>query len=129
MPSTVIRRFAYDPVERTLDVTFVSGLRYRYHDVPEEVHERMQRAFAKGRFFNTQIRDHFRHTRVGARDSSHAATTHVRHTPRGDRAKILVNSHPAARIVRYIGQTVRPSSRDTGARSSRAPSCAPTRRS
>ena len=64
MPSTVIRNFTYEPVQRWLDVTFVSGLQYRYHDVPEALHLRLQRSFSKGRFFNTHIRDHFRHTRT-----------------------------------------------------------------
>lgn len=57
MPSTVIRRFAYDPARRALDVEFVSGRRYRYRDVPEEVVERFRAAFSKGRFFNAHIRD------------------------------------------------------------------------
>lgn len=30
MPSTAIRRFAYDAQARALDVTFVTGRRYRY---------------------------------------------------------------------------------------------------
>ena len=37
MPSTVIRRFEYDPAAQALDVEFVSGRRYRYAGVPEEV--------------------------------------------------------------------------------------------
>ena len=59
MPSTVIRRFDYDPAAQALDVEFVSGRRYRYHAVPEEVAERFRGAFSKGRFFNTRIRDHY----------------------------------------------------------------------
>ena len=60
MPSTVIRRFAYDPQARALDVTFVTGRRYRYFAVPGEVAEAFREAFSKGRFFNARIRDHFR---------------------------------------------------------------------
>jgi len=59
MPSMVIRSFAYDPASRSLDVDFVSGRRYRYADVPEDVAQAFRSAFAKGRFFNTHIRDNF----------------------------------------------------------------------
>ena len=62
MPSTVIRTFAYDPETRTLQVTFVSGRRYRYHEVPAETYAAMKAAFAKGEFFNKAIRARFRHT-------------------------------------------------------------------
>ena len=60
MPSTVIRSFHYHPALRALDVEFVSGRRYRYADVPEDVAEAFRSAFSKGRFFNTRIRDRFR---------------------------------------------------------------------
>ena len=57
MPSTVIRRFAYDPPSRSLEVEFVSGRRYRYRAVPGDVAARFRAAFSKGRFFNVHIRD------------------------------------------------------------------------
>jgi KTSC domain-containing protein len=57
MPSTVIRRFEYDPRTRSLDVEFVSGRRYRYAGVPEEVAAAFREAFSKGRYFNARIRD------------------------------------------------------------------------
>ena len=60
MPSTAIRRFAYNPDSRALDVTFVTGRRYRYFAVPGEVARGLSRALSKGRFFNARIRDHFR---------------------------------------------------------------------
>ena len=59
MPSSVIRRFAYDPPSRSLVVEFVSGRRYRYAQVPEEVAARFRAAFSKGRFFNASIRDRY----------------------------------------------------------------------
>ena len=59
MPSTVIRRFDYDPTGRSLDVEFVTGRRYRYHAVPEEVAQAFRAAFSKGRFFNAHIRDSY----------------------------------------------------------------------
>ena len=62
MPSSVIRRFWYDPAHHKMDVLFVSGKRYRYHDVPEETYQSMKRAFSEGEFFNDHIRDRFEFT-------------------------------------------------------------------
>ncbi len=59
MPSTVIRRFAYDQNEQELWVEFTTGRRYVYEDVPEEVATTFRSAFAKGVYFNTRIRDRF----------------------------------------------------------------------
>ena len=61
MPSTVIRRFKYSPQRRQLIVEFVTGRRYVYLDVPEEEVGAMRSAFAKGRYFNARIRDHYRY--------------------------------------------------------------------
>lgn len=59
MPSTVIRRFAYDPPSQMLEVEFVSGRRYRYRAVPEQVAQAFRAAFSKGRFFNAKVRDNY----------------------------------------------------------------------
>lgn len=63
MPSSVIRTFTYDPASRRLEVEFVSGRRYAYHDVPAETYEAMRASFAKGEFFNRHIRDSYQFTR------------------------------------------------------------------
>ncbi|WP_240700279.1 KTSC domain-containing protein [Sphingomonas gei] len=62
MPSTVIRRWDYDEAEQRLDVTFVSGRVYSYHEVPAAVAQAMLEAFSKGSYFNRHIRDHFAFT-------------------------------------------------------------------
>ena len=59
MPSSVIRAFAYDRASAALDVTFVSGRRYRYFMVPAYVAADFADAFSKGRYFNARIRDRF----------------------------------------------------------------------
>lgn len=59
MPSTVIRRFAYDSSAEELWVEFLSGRRYVYSQVPEEVADTFRSAFAKGVYFNSRIRDRF----------------------------------------------------------------------
>jgi hypothetical protein len=64
MPSTVIKRFAYDRGTQALEVVFVTGRRYLYHNVPEDVAAAMRLAFAKGEFFNAEIRDRYRFTRL-----------------------------------------------------------------
>jgi len=60
MPSSVIRRFAYDAAERALWIEFVTGRRYIYEQVPAEVAEAFGLAMSKGIFFNRRIRDAFK---------------------------------------------------------------------
>jgi hypothetical protein len=59
MPSTAIREFDYRPESQELLVTFVTGRRYLYEGVPEEVARRFRSAISKGRFFNANIRDRY----------------------------------------------------------------------
>jgi hypothetical protein len=59
MPSSVIRNWRYDQAERRLDILFVSGRRYSYHQVPPSIAAEMQAAPSKGSYFNRHIRDHF----------------------------------------------------------------------
>jgi lysyl-tRNA synthetase class 2 len=59
MPSSVIRAFDYDPAEHRLAVTFVTGRRYAYLNVPEDVARDLRKAPSKGEYFNAAIRDHF----------------------------------------------------------------------
>ncbi|RWB92713.1 MAG: KTSC domain-containing protein [Mesorhizobium sp.] len=67
MPSTSIRKMAYDPDSRILSVWFVaSGKRYELEEVPPETFAAFKAAFAKGRYFNEHIRNHFRYRQVAA---------------------------------------------------------------
>ncbi len=59
MPSTAIRSFYYDNEARQLFVTFVTGRKYVYDDVPADVHEAFRAASSRGGFFNTNIRGHY----------------------------------------------------------------------
>ena len=59
MPSAVIRSYEYSASRKELRVTFQSGRRYRYQQVPPEIYAEMKNAFSKGEFFNAHIRDHF----------------------------------------------------------------------
>jgi hypothetical protein len=68
MPSSVIRRFAYDEMEGDLWVEFTTGRKYVYSGVPQEVADALRGAFAKGVYFNTRIRDRFPHREVQAHE-------------------------------------------------------------
>jgi hypothetical protein len=59
MPSTVIRSIAYRPEQRELDVVFITGRRYLFHDVPPEAAEAFRAARSKGRHFNSRIRGRY----------------------------------------------------------------------
>jgi hypothetical protein len=59
MPSSVIRSFLYDPETSELWVTFVSGRRYVYADVPQDVFDAFKAASSRGTFFNSEIRDDY----------------------------------------------------------------------
>jgi hypothetical protein len=63
MPSSVIRAFWYHPAQRRLDVLFVNGRRYSYHDVPLAIAEALRQAPSKGAYFNARVRDRFRFSR------------------------------------------------------------------
>jgi lysyl-tRNA synthetase class 2 len=66
MPSTVIRRFDYDPEREELDILFTTGRRYRYHAVPPAAVDALRAAFSKGRHFNAHIRDAYEYTECAA---------------------------------------------------------------
>ena len=67
MPSAVIRSFQYDDETRVLLITFQSGRRYQYLDVPPETVKGLRSAFAKGEFFNAHIRGRFDFAAQGLR--------------------------------------------------------------
>jgi hypothetical protein len=70
MPSTAIRSFRYDADKRELQVTFVTGRRYVYDDVPPERYEAFRTAFSKGTFFNREIRDHYAYREISPKRSA-----------------------------------------------------------
>ena len=59
MPSTAIRAHYYRPERRELEVTFITGRRYIYFDVPQGKVDAFRSAGSKGAFFNQQIRPYF----------------------------------------------------------------------
>mgnify|MGYP003578114028 FL=1 len=59
MPSSVIRRFSYDPEREELKILFTTGRRYVYFEVPPHEATAFEAAFSKGRYFNAHIRDDY----------------------------------------------------------------------
>ena len=57
--SSVIAAVDYDEESAELDVTFTTGKKYRYFEVPAEVYYEFADAPSKGEFFNTRIRDRY----------------------------------------------------------------------
>jgi hypothetical protein len=64
MPSSAIRNLFYVPAKRELWVTFVSGRRYVYAEVPLEVFDAFKTAPSRGTFFNHEIRDRYAYREV-----------------------------------------------------------------
>jgi uncharacterized protein (DUF4415 family) len=56
---SVIRAFYYRASPRALEIEFVTGRRYLYHDVPPEEVEALRSAPSKGRYFNSHMRDRY----------------------------------------------------------------------
>ncbi|RUU33045.1 MULTISPECIES: KTSC domain-containing protein [unclassified Mesorhizobium] len=71
MPSTSIRKTEYDPERKVLSVWFVaSGKCYQFEEVPPDTFAAFKAAFAKGRYFNDHIRNHFRYHVVATGDDA-----------------------------------------------------------
>ncbi|WP_342332860.1 KTSC domain-containing protein [Pedobacter sp. FW305-3-2-15-E-R2A2] len=64
MPSSVIKSFDYDQDSTALLITFVSGLKYRYANVPPEIFTMLKAAGSKGRYFNHHIRNKFKYRKI-----------------------------------------------------------------
>ena len=64
MPSTVIRNYLYDPAKSELWITFVTGRKYVYAAVPQDVFDAFKSAFSRGTFFNREIRDRYTYREI-----------------------------------------------------------------
>jgi len=59
MPSSVVTAIQYEPAEAILRIIFVSGMVYKYKDVPESVYLEMKKARSKGEFLNESIKGNY----------------------------------------------------------------------
>lgn len=64
MPSSVIASFHYDKNNLKLEIRFVSGVRYNYFDVPNNIYEEMKKSKSKGIYFNQKIKDKYVFERI-----------------------------------------------------------------
>lgn len=62
--STNFSRIRYDENTNTLEIEFHGGRVYQYFDVPLPVFEGLKTADSHGKFFNGQIKGHYRYARV-----------------------------------------------------------------
>jgi lysyl-tRNA synthetase class 2 len=62
--ATAIREIDYDAERAKLLVSFVSGERYVYVGVPDEVCRSFCESPSKGRFFRSEIRDRYPYNRL-----------------------------------------------------------------
>jgi hypothetical protein len=65
--SSTITSVEYDDEARELDITFTSGKKYRYFNVPLEIYVELLDAGSKGKFFNDNIKGVFAFVEVGRR--------------------------------------------------------------
>ncbi len=63
--SSMMTDVHYHEHTRELDITFTSGKKYRYRNVPPEVYAALLDAESKGKFFNEEIKDVYRFAEVG----------------------------------------------------------------
>lgn len=64
MPSSVIKHYDYDHNKRTLVITFVTEMVYRYLNVPEKVYKLFKASISKGKYFNYHIKDKFEFEKI-----------------------------------------------------------------
>jgi hypothetical protein len=63
--SRSLRAVAYDSLTGELVIRFWSGTKYRYADVPAEVHAGLMDADSKGSYFSEHIRGKYDYSKVG----------------------------------------------------------------
>ncbi len=61
LSSSAIDRAAYEDDDRTLDLWYVGGDRYRYFEVPMEVYRTLISAPSAGEYVNREIKPNFRY--------------------------------------------------------------------
>ena len=62
--SSVIAAVAYDARDKVLEVEFHTGRVYHYHDVPRSAYDALRTADSIGKYFNEELRPHYRATEV-----------------------------------------------------------------
>ncbi len=69
--STAIAKIGYSKHRHILEIEFVNGAVYRYLDVPTAVYRDLMAAESKARFYDFNIRSHYRSVLVRPRPKGH----------------------------------------------------------
>jgi hypothetical protein len=69
--STAIAKIGYSKRRRILEIEFVNGAIYRYLDVAPSVYRDLMSAESKARFYDFNIRSHYRSVLVRPRQKEH----------------------------------------------------------
>ena len=70
--STAIAKIGYSKRHHILEIEFVNGAVYRYFDVPLSVYHDLTSAESKARFYDSEIRKHYRSALVRQRQKQEA---------------------------------------------------------
>lgn len=62
--SSVISSVDYNPINKSLEVSFNSGSRYEYAEVPRDLFISMSIAPSVGKFFNEEIKNSYSFNRI-----------------------------------------------------------------
>jgi hypothetical protein len=62
--SSNLSKAIYDTKEKTLTVTFKSGIEYEYYKVPHQIFTKLRMAESQGRFFNLEISKKYKFKRL-----------------------------------------------------------------
>jgi hypothetical protein len=62
--SSLIRSVGYNLASSVLEIEFVAGRVYEYHDVPLSVYSELMAAESIGNYFNESIRDMYSYSEV-----------------------------------------------------------------
>ena len=63
--SSAIRSVGYDATHKMMEIEFISGVIYKYFDVPPAEYHALLKAESPGTIFNEQIKDAYRTTKIG----------------------------------------------------------------
>ena len=71
--SSAIAKVGYSKRRHILEIEFVNGAVYRYFDIPLSMHRDLMSAKSKARFYDSNIRKHYRSVLVRPRPKEQAA--------------------------------------------------------
>ncbi len=74
MPSSVIKRYNYEPQKHILYITFTSGITYAYKSVPLDIVNMLKVAESKGKYFNRFIKGRFKYSRLRSKSPKKLST-------------------------------------------------------